>query len=64
MNPYIYETLYIYIYIYIYLYIHIYLYIYIYSYIYIYIYTYYTWLSPLRVWGGLTMAFTDKFVYI
>ena len=38
---------------------------YIYIYIYIYIYNVsWPWLSPLRGWGSLTMAFTGKFVYM
>ena len=44
----------------------IYIYIFIYIYIYLYIYTcrYWSWLSPLRGWGSLIMAFTGKPVYM
>ena len=40
------------------------IYIYIYLYIFIYICRYWSWLSPLRGWGSLTMAFTGKPVYM
>ena len=60
-----------YIYVYIYIYIYIYTYLYIYIYIYTHIFAAgllvsrvcakkvsWSWLSPLRGWGSLTMAFT------
>ena len=77
---YIYIHTYIYIYIHTYIHnIYIYImYLCMYVYIYIYIASYlrvclstesaknvsWPWLSPLRGWGSVTMAFTCKFIYI